>query len=295
MTSRQRLLIAGIVIAFAALVPLQRSIDSARASGENEDLLYLPSGSAVKRIALGFDGLLSDIYWMRAIQYFGRKAGLGALREGSGERFLLLSPLLDIATTLDPQYLIAYEFGGMFIADYDDPEKAIALLEKGIRNNPDEWRLSQHLGFLLWKLKRYPEASAVYQRGSELPGAPEFMRVMSAVVLAEGGSRDVARQLFTQIAEQSADPRIKKVMIGKLKLIRALDEIDFMSARLKELREKNGVVPRNLAQLGGLWRRAGIDTNEQGFPEDPDGFRFEYDPESGNIAVASNSTLPKKF
>lgn len=289
------MLIGGIILTLIAIVPLQRHIDATRDYGGNEEVLYLPSGNAVRHITLGFDGLIADMYWMRAIQYFGRKAGLGALREGSGERFLLLAPFLDIATTLDPQYRIAYEFGGMFIADYDDPNKAITLLEKGIRNNPDQWRLYQHLGFLFWKLKRYHEASEIYKKGSELPGAAEFMKVMSGVMLAEGGSRAVAKQMFTQIAEQSGDPRMREVMIGKLKLIRALDEIDFMHARLQELREKNGVMPISLAQLGALWRRAGIDTDDQGFPVDPDGFRFQYDPSTRAIAVASDSTLPKKF
>ena len=70
-----------------------------------EEALYLPSGKTVKKLSVGFDGLLSDFYWIRSVQYFGGKVVHGALRTDSTERFDLLYPLLDITTTLDPQYI----------------------------------------------------------------------------------------------------------------------------------------------------------------------------------------------
>src|SRR5215475_9697074 len=125
-----------IMIGIAALVPLQRSIDSQTGDRVAEESLYLPSGNTVKKVSFGFDGVISDVYWMRAIQYFGNKVLNGGLTENSNERFELLYPLLDITTTLDPQYIAAYEFGGMFVADYNSKEKAISLLERSIQQNP---------------------------------------------------------------------------------------------------------------------------------------------------------------
>ena len=61
-------------------------------------------------MSLGYDGLLADIYWTRAVQYFGSKH-----HEGS-RNFDLLAPLLEITTTLDPHLLVAYEYGANFLA-----------------------------------------------------------------------------------------------------------------------------------------------------------------------------------
>ena len=39
-----------------------------------DEVLYLPSGKTVKRLSLGYSSLMADIYWTRAVQYFGAAA-----------------------------------------------------------------------------------------------------------------------------------------------------------------------------------------------------------------------------
>ena len=58
------------------------------------DVLFIPSAKAVKRMSLGYNGLLADIYWTRAVQYFGNRHMAGA------QEYDLLDPLLDITVTL---------------------------------------------------------------------------------------------------------------------------------------------------------------------------------------------------
>src|SRR3990170_4809492 len=94
-------------------------------------LLYLPSPEWVKRLAMGYDGLLACLYWTRAVQHYGR--------EHMGPRqYPLLYPLLDITTTLDPELKIAYRFGAIFLSEPPPhgagrADQAIALVQKGIR------------------------------------------------------------------------------------------------------------------------------------------------------------------
>ena len=115
-----------------------------------EEVLYISSPKALKRLSLGYNGLLADIYWTRAVQYFGNKHHDGA------QRYDLLAPLLEITTTLDPHLLVAYEYGANFLASKPPngagmPERAIELVEYGIRNNPDDWRLYYEMGlFTTW-------------------------------------------------------------------------------------------------------------------------------------------------
>jgi hypothetical protein len=111
-TSRQVTLVFSLILlgCLAASVVLLRRVDRMRASASLEEVLYISSPKALKKMSLGYDGLLADIYWTRAVQYFGDKLSRGS------EHFDLLAPLLEITTTLDPQLLVAYEYGANFLA-----------------------------------------------------------------------------------------------------------------------------------------------------------------------------------
>src|SRR5574337_687105 len=130
-----------VVAGFLALWPLQRSIDQQLSAGrEASEVLYLASGKLLRRLSLGHEGLLADVYWTRVVQYFGRR------RLAHATRFDLLGPLLQITTELDPQLPIAYRYGSVFLAEKPpggagQPQQALALLRRGIVANPDYWRL----------------------------------------------------------------------------------------------------------------------------------------------------------
>ncbi len=78
-------------------------------------LLYVPSGAVLQRLVLSYNALAADVYWIRAIQYLRRQARCAAARSEK-HHYELLYPLLDIATTLDPHFNIAYRFGAVFLS-----------------------------------------------------------------------------------------------------------------------------------------------------------------------------------
>ena len=138
-----------LVLCLLGSVLALRRVDQLRNRATLEEVLYVSSPKALKRMSLGYNGLIADIYWTRAVQYFGNKHVQGA------DSYKLLSPLLEIATTLDPKLLVAYEFGSNFLTAKPPqgagmPEQAITLVEEGIRNNPDEWKLYYDLGFIYY-------------------------------------------------------------------------------------------------------------------------------------------------
>src|SRR6266700_5640390 len=157
-----------------------RAVDAARGKEATlEEVLYLPSGKTVKRLSLGYHSLLADIYWTRAVQYFGG-------RHGQSTRYDLLYPLLDIATDLDPQLIEAYQSGSVLLSQpvpegAGQADKAVTLLEKGIRENPTYWRLYFTLGFVHYMDRHDPKAAEeAFTRGSNVHGALPFMKVMAA-------------------------------------------------------------------------------------------------------------------
>ena len=127
-----------LTLAAAAAVPfLQARVDAARGGFRaQDDVLYLWNGGHVKRMVPGFEQLAADIYWLRTVQYFGAERAFAVEK-----RFELLYPLIDITTTLDPRMEIAYRYGAVFLAEAHPtgagrPDLGIALLERGVRNNP---------------------------------------------------------------------------------------------------------------------------------------------------------------
>lgn len=293
-----------LVVCLGLTLPLQRWMDMRRSTDAViEDTLYLSSGKTLKRMSLGFDGLVADLYWLRTIQYFGQKAqqvrGVRNINDVSEWHLDLLESLLNITTELDPHYIAAYRFGALFLPDIN-PNGAIRFVERAIRDNPDEWRLYQDLGYIYWKQGRFSEASETYARGSCVPGAPAWLKTMSANLLARGGDRETARAMFEQIYEQSADDYSRQMSLARLKSLRAEEEIDFFNQKLvAAYREQRGTCPESLA---GLIRalppstfermvKENMHFDERKAPLDPDGFAYNYDAATCTVALTEKSTI----
>src|SRR5262249_17682375 len=170
-----------LVVLFAGSVFAARKAETLRGTEATlEEVLYLPSGKTLQRLSLGYSNLLADIYWTRAVQYFGGK------QLQRSKRYDLLYPLLDITTDLDPHLIPAYQSGSIFLSQgppwgAGQPDKAAALMEKGIRANPEYWRLYFTLGFIHYQDRHDPRAAQqAFEKGSEVPGALPWMKVMAA-------------------------------------------------------------------------------------------------------------------
>lgn len=235
-----------IVAGFAAIFWLTRTVEESRPqlSAEYSDSDLAMNGASVKGFAFGAEGLIADWYFMRALQYIGDKLvqskeeviNLDDLRSLNPR---LLHPLLDNAVELDPHFIGAYSYGALVLPAID-AEKAIALAKKGIDNNPSEWRLYQYLGFIYWKLGRYDEAAEVYQRGSEIAGASPFMKMMSANMKDEGGSRETARAIYREMYNGTTDEGVRITAERRLNDLDSLDEREAIDRVLTEFKEKNG-------------------------------------------------------
>jgi tetratricopeptide (TPR) repeat protein len=210
-----------LVVFLALSAAAQHWMDARRGGAMTvEETLYVGSGESIKRASLGFDGLMADIYWIRTLLYLGEN--FERQREANQyfdvSKLGLIEPLLDITVELDPKYIAAYRFGAVFLPEIN-AEAALRFVERGVRNNPDEWRLYQDLGFVHWRRGRFHEAAGAYARGASLPGAPAWMRTMTPMMLARGGDRETAREMFLRLYEESDDPFIKQISEEQLMLL----------------------------------------------------------------------------
>jgi hypothetical protein len=252
------LLLALLLTASALLV---RQVDRVRDDEPLQEVLYIPSPKVVKRMSLGYSGLLADIYWTRVVQYFGAK------HQAKAKQYLILEPLLDMTTTLDPKLLPAYEFGSIFLAQKPpegggNPQAATRLVEKGIRENPLYWRLYYDLGYIYWlEFKDPVKAADAFDRGSRVPGAYPWMRVMAAALAGHAGDTETAIYMWTNILNSSDDANLKANALNRLGCLRVDSEVKILQDRVDEFTRQNGRSPTGWPEVisAGLLRRVPAD------------------------------------
>jgi len=298
---RRQTLVPSLILVFGlgSTAMLNRWLETNRPpvdARQAEERLYL-SGTTARRMSLAFNGLIADWYWMRSLQYVGRKI----ISQGDKFQFSdldsldlrLLYPLLDAATTLDPQFIPVYEYGGIVLPAIDD-EAAIKLLKKGIANNPSEWRLYHHLGYIYWQRKDYKTASETYTEGAKIAGAPAWMEAMGARMLAEGGSTDTAREMYTRIYEQSEDGDIRRMAELQLLRLDSQDERKVIQAVLKDYRARHGRCASSWKDVAAALRAARLRLDGDGTPLDPVEVPYLLVKEGCDVDLDPGSPVPYK-
>jgi tetratricopeptide (TPR) repeat protein len=287
MKSRQKTTIiasAFLILSLAASSYVLHRSDQLRPQGTLDEVLFLSSPKVIKRASLGYDGLMACIYWTRAVQYFGYR------HHNFAASYNLLAPLLEITTHLDPHLLVAYEFGTSFLAPKPphgagEPERAIELVEYGIQNNPDNWRLYYELGFVYYmELRDYKKAAETFERGSHVPNAHPFLKVMAAQMAQHAGEYETARMLWSATYQTTQDKQIKDNAVEHLRALRVDEDVKHLQEAVTRFGERTGRLPASMAELAGAKGLIGT-------PVDPDGHPYKLTPE-GRIEIRVPDDFP---
>src|SRR5216683_3484177 len=272
-----------LLLGMAGSALLLRQVDQVRSAATIEDVLYVSSPKLLKRLSLGYEGLLADVYWTRAVQYFGEKHHAG------GGRYELLWPLLNITTQLDPHLIPAYAFGQTFLSARPPngagvPEKAIELVEYGIRNNPDDWHLYYDLGFIYFDLQDYRSAADAFLRGSRVPNAHPFLKILAAQMAEHGGELKTAQMLWRATYETTHDKLIRANAAAHLRALQADQDVTELEALVERYRQIAGHRPSSFAEMAkaGYLHRV---------PADPLGNPYQLTPE-GHVLLREPDNFP---
>jgi tetratricopeptide (TPR) repeat protein len=279
-------LLAVVPLLIAAAVGLQIVRDRDRRPFEPPaSMLWFRSGDAVKRMALGYDTIVADVYWMRAVIYYGGQR----LSTTAPANYDLLYSLLDLVTTLDPRFNLAYRFGAIFLAEaYPSgpgrPDQAIALLQRGI-DRTGRWEYMHDTGFVYyWWLRDYKEAARWFERAAAVPGSPKWLEPLAATTLAAGGDRQTSRQLWQQLLHATDAEWLHANAEFRLKQLDAMDMLDELNVRADAYAAREGHVAQSWQALG---RAVGLG----GVPLDPSGVPLVIDPATGRVKLSPASPL----
>ncbi len=292
-------LAAIVVLGMAAVALLSNWIEHNRPATDSafaEEELYL-SGSAARQLSLGFRGLAADWYWMRSLQYVGNK--ILSMPQGvelddlSQLNLRLLAPLLDTATTLDPEFLEPYEYAAVVLPAVDLRE-AIRITEKGLAANPTAWRLYHQLGYIHWQRGDFKASSEAYGRGAQVPGAPSWMEVMRARMAAEGGSRSTAREIYLRLFQESGDPNVKDMARRRLLQIASFEQRDLIQKVISLFRQQTRRCPSSWKEIASQLKASGLDLDLAGAPLDPAGTAYILQTTDCSVDLDPGSEVPHR-
>ena len=284
---RSAAVVGAVVLLLALAAGLRLALERRFDAGERHPrAVYIPSGPLLRRAALSFDPLMADLFWIRAVQHYGR-----ARLAGGGEgRYEYLQPLLDAATTLDPRFDAAYRTGAIFLAEPPPngpgrPDQALALLEKGARAMPERWEYPYDMGFIHYSwLRDYRAAADWFQRAAEVRGSPWWLPPLAANTLAIGGNRGSSRTLWRRLHETSGSAWVRAEARRRLLQLEALDEIEQLAREVHRFSRREGRPP-------SAWRDLPVAGPGGAAPRDPAGHPYELESSSGTVSIAPGSPL----
>ena len=156
------------------------------------DLGYLPPPPVARLLTFGYQHLGADLMWIRTVQYFGKHLE-------TDRRFPRLSELLQVTVGIDPHFIEAYRYGGLFLWIADGREAPVALLEDGFRHNPDRWEMPHDLGRLYFLSGDSAQTLRWWTIAQRFPDAPTYLPRFIARLHEKVGDVETALELWRAI------------------------------------------------------------------------------------------------
>jgi hypothetical protein len=162
----------------------------------------------------------------------------------------------------------------------------LALLQKGLRAQPERWQYAMDAGFVYyWWVQDYKAAAEWFDSASRVPGAPWWLRSLAATTVAEGGDRRSSRRMWQQALDTADNDWLRKTATLRVAQIDALDGIDALAAAVGRYVAATSRFPESWTVLVG----AGV---LRGVPLDPSGTPFVLDPAvPGGVTISPTSPL----
>jgi len=283
--------LAVVVLLIVVSIPIQLKIESIR---EDENIitksLYINS-STLKRLSLGYEELIADIYWIRALQYFSNTKSINMDPSELYKYF-------DIITDLDPKFVNAYRYGGTFLAEPPDLglgeiELGIRLLDKGRLNNPENFRLVLDEAFIYYiYTNNFKRASELFEEASEKESLSEIRKAslkgMAALALSKTGNLELSKKIWTYIYKTSSIEGRKEHALSNLKEIETMEHENRLTGALRSYYDDKKSLPNKIEGL--------VDSGYiKNVPEDPFGGKFLIQFDSKKVVSSKLAMKKHKF
>jgi len=235
-------------------------------------ILYIPSGKYLKYATFGFSGLMADVVYLWAIQYYGN--------EEIADRYDSLLHIFGIIAELDPRYVDAYEVGALIATnDLGDTSLALKVLDIGFAKNPDQWIFPFEAGHYAAVAKDFETARAYYKKAMDIPGAPAIAQRLYADTSFKAMDLKTSWETWLEVYNTAQDDQIRKIASNHLYQVKAAADIAALRKAVAAFKDRAGRLPGDPGDLV----RAGL---LPVLPQDYDGGDYVYDPATGDFKTA---------
>lgn len=237
------LLVIAIAIGYISQINFdawQRYGDAKIKTAYNVYIEPQPFSPAVAQfVSFGAREFVSDVYWLKLIQYYGGGDPQGKYRK--------LAELFNTVTELSPKFTAAYTTGLLVLPGEGFVDQALALAAKGEKNLPNSWEIPYNTGLVYHVYKKdYVQAAKEFEKAAALPNAPANARYFAAVYYNQADQRQTAYQIFKTLYDSSDNDFVKD---RAKKYVEHLDIFFSLQDAIHRYQEKFHQPPDNLNQL----------------------------------------------
>ena len=207
------LLILSLVAVASGVYRLNLALESPRVAVDQPgEVGALPDGRVLRVMALGFERLLADLFWLRTVGYVGDE-------DVAAAGYPSAAALAELVTDIDPGFTSVYVIMNTVLESLcGDPDAAIALLDKGLQHT-DYWRLHFLQGFNYFFHKHdYARAAAEMQLAAEA-GGPAYLPLLVTRLYTEAGSLDTAIAFVQARLAQASTPEEREMLETRLQVL----------------------------------------------------------------------------
>ncbi len=254
---------------------------------------HLPSGDEVNTVlpspilkvtSLGFDGLVSDMLYLKALVFYGSSYENNKRRVMLPWEYAWIYRILDVSTDLDPYFNDPYLLAnGVLPWEGKMVRETNTLLEKGCRFRDWDYWLQFYIGFnYFYFLNDSGKASEYLMKASKLPGADPFFGFFAARLAYAGNRTENAVMFLEGMVKTTREKTLRKDFETRLEALRSALTLE---RGVSDFKIRFGRVPSDLTEL----QTAGVLAS---IPRDPYGGKFYIDSE-GAIRTTSDLRTTK--
>ena len=203
------LIFLGIILSQAHM-----RLDATSRKDTTFDKEVLPSNAAIKLISLGYEQVVADYYWLRAISHFGD-------RRMHAYDYPNLLGFMELVIGLDPKFSAAYFFAGSVLnTSGDNLKHAMRILETGRLERPDNWRIAYMLGFNYYMYYQdFEMAAKLYAEAARHEEAPPVLGKLAVKLAAESHKPDIGIAMIDTILDDIQDEKLRELYIERRNLL----------------------------------------------------------------------------
>jgi hypothetical protein len=246
-------------------------------------LRLLPNGALVKSMVLGYHHVAADLLWLNIVQVLGE-------REVRQADYDWLFHALDVATTLDPHYVYAYDIGGVVLAELAGRvDWSNALLEKGLAANSQAWRLPFQLGFnAFFHQQDYVRAADYMAIAARLPGRPAYVPELAARLYVEGKQPTLALDFLDVMVKQTDDAQVLAVLERRKAEVILERDLTLLEAAVQRYKDRLGRGPETFDEVIQAGDLATL-------PVEPFGGAYRLDAKHGTVTSTTHQNRMRLY